>query len=345
MAFNSVERIMRDVSYGWLLRYLHSNGAAFFFIVVYVHIMRGMYYGSYKYPRELNWIFGVTIYLLMMATAFFGYTLPWGQMSYWGATVITNLFSAIPVIGEGLKAWILGDYTVGNATLNRFFALHYVLPFVILGVVGLHVVAVHVHGSNNPAGINIKSKNDTVSFFPYMIIKDTLATCVFGFVIAVVVFFGPNLMAEVDNYIPANPMATPSHIVANWYLAPFYAILRAVPDKLGGVVLMFSAILILFVLPWLDTSRTKSCNYRPIYKWFMILFFVNFFILGYVGMKPAEGTYLLIARIGLVYYFTFLLILTPFIGRIEKPKQLPASISDIFSDRYSANTKYQKDSN
>ena len=345
MAFYSVERIMRDVSYGWLLRYLHSNGAAFFFIVVYIHIMRGMYYGSYKYPRELNWILGVMIYLLMMATAFFGYTLPWGQMSYWGATVITNLFSAIPVIGEGLKTWILGDYTVGNATLNRFFALHYVLPFVILGVVGLHIAAVHVHGSNNPDGINIKSKNDTVSFFPYMIIKDTLATCVFGFVIAVVIFFGPNLMAEVDNYIPANPMATPTHIVANWYLAPFYAILRAVPDKLGGVALMFFAILILFVLPWLDTSRTKSCNYRPIYKWFMMLFFVNFFILGYVGMKPAEGTYLLIARIGLVYYFAFLLILTPFIGKIEKPKQLPASISDIFTDTHSANSEYQKELN
>ena len=212
-------------------------------------------------------------------------------------------------------------------------------------MVGLHIAAVHVHGSNNPAGINIKSKNDTVSFFPYMIIKDTLATCVFGFVIAVVIFFGPNLMAEVDNYIPANPMATPTHIVANWYLAPFYAILRAVPDKLGGVVLMFSAILILFVLPWLDTSRTKSCNYRPIYKWFMMLFFVNFFILGYVGMKPAEGTYLLIARIGLVYYFAFLLILTPFIGKIEKPKQLPASISDIFSNNHSENSEYLKESN
>ena len=332
MAFDSVERIMRDVSYGWLLRYMHSNGSAFFFIVVYIHILRGMYYGSYKYPRELNWILGVFIYLLMMATSFLGYTLPWGQMSYWGATVITNLFSAIPLVGDGLKTWILGDYTVGNATLNRFFALHYVLPFVILGVVGLHVVAVHVHGSNNPAGIDIKSKGDTVSFFPYMIVKDTLAVCVCGVAISVIIFFGPNLMAEVDNYIPADPLVTPSHIVANWYLAPFYAILRAIPDKLGGVVLMFAAILILFVLPWLDTSKTKSCNYRPVYKWFMMLFFVNFFVLGYVGMKPAAGTYLLIARIGLVYYFVFLLILTPFIGKFEKPKQIPASISDILKD-------------
>ena len=216
MAFDSVERIMRDVNFGWLLRYIHSNGAAFFFIVVYIHILRGMYYGSYKYPRELNWILGVFIYLLMMATAFMGYVLPWGQMSYWGATVITNLFSAIPFIGEGLKTWLLGDYTVGNATLNRFFALHYVFPFVILGIVGLHVAAVHVHGSNNPAGIDIKSKNDTVRFFPYMVMKDALAVCVFGVIISAVIFFGPNLMAEVDNYIPADPLVTPAHIVPNW---------------------------------------------------------------------------------------------------------------------------------
>ena len=341
MAFDSVERIMRDVNYGWLLRYMHSNGSAFFFIVVYIHILRGMYYGSYKYPRELNWILGVFIYLLMMATSFLGYTLPWGQMSYWGATVITNLFSAIPLVGDGLKTWILGDYTVGNATLNRFFALHYVLPFVILGVVGLHVVAVHVHGSNNPAGIDIKSKGDTVSFFPYMIVKDTLAVCVCGVAISVIIFFGPNLMAEVDNYIPADPLVTPSHIVANWYLAPFYAILRAIPDKLGGVVLMFSSILILFFLPWLDTSKTKSCNYRPVYKWLLMLFFVNFFVLGYVGMKPAEGTYLLIARIGLVYYFVFFLILTPFVGKFEKPKQIPASISDILKDNNLSKSEHE----
>jgi len=283
----------------------------------------------------------MVLYIALMAEAFMGYVLPWGQMSYWGATVITNLFSAIPLVGDGLKTWILGDYTVGNATLNRFFALHYVLPFVILGVVGLHVVAVHVHGSNNPAGIDIKSKGDTVSFFPYMIVKDTLAFCVCGVAISVIIFFGPNLMAEVDNYIPADPLVTPSHIVANWYLAPFYAILRAIPDKLGGVVLMFAAILILFVLPWLDTSKTKSCNYRPVYKWFMMLFFVNFFVLGYVGMKPAAGTYLLIARIGLVYYFVFLLILTPFIGKFEKPKQIPASISDILKDNNLSKSEHE----
>ena len=334
LAFNSVERIMRDVNYGWFLRYLHSNGASFFFIVVYLHMLRSMYYGSYKYPRELNWILGVFIFLLMMATSFLGYVLPWGQMSYWGATVITNLFSAIPVIGDGIKTWILGDYTVGNATLNRFFALHYVLPFVILGVVGLHVAAVHVHGSNNPDGIDVKSKDDTVKFFPYMLVKDTIATCVLGVVISAVIFFGPNLMAEVDNYIQADPLVTPSHIVANWYLAPFYAILRAIPDKLGGVLMMFGAIFILFVLPWLDSSKTRSCSYRPIYKWFMMLFFVNFFVLGYVGMMPAEGIYLLIARIGLIYYFVFLLILTPLIGRFEKPKALPASISQIYQENH-----------
>ncbi len=330
MAFDSVERIMRDVNYGWLLRYIHSNGASFFFIVIYIHMLRSMYYGSYKYPRELNWLFGVFIYFLMIITAFMGYVLPWGQMSYWAATVITNLFSAIPFIGDSLKMWLLGDYTVGNATLNRFFALHYVLPFVILGVVFLHVAAVHVHGSNNPAGIDIKSKDDTVNFFPYMIVKDTLALCVFGIIISAVIFFGPNLMAEVDNYIPADPLVTPAHILPNWYLAPFYAILRAIPDKLGGVVLMFAAILVLFFLPWLDRSKTRSCNFRPIYKWFVMLFFVDFFILGYVGMKPAEGLYLLTARVGLVYYFAFFLLITPYIIRFENPKKLPNSISDGF---------------
>ena len=333
MAFESTERIMRDVSYGWLIRYIHSNGASFFFIVVYVHMIRSMYYGSFKYPRELNWILGVTIYLIMMITSFLGYTLPWGQMSYWAATVITNLFSAIPFVGEGIKTWLLGDYTVGNATLNRFFALHYVFPFVIFGIVGLHVAAVHVHGSNNPTGIEVKSSEDTVKFYPYMLVKDTLAFCVFGVVISAVIFFGPNLMAEVDNYIPADPLVTPAHIVPNWYLAPFYAILRAVPDKLGGVVLMFGAIIVLFVLPWLDRSKIKSCTYRPIYRWLMILFFINFFILGYVGLKPATGTYLLVARIGVIYYFGFLLILTPYIHKIEKNIVLPESINDIYKKK------------
>ncbi len=330
MAFESTERIMRDVSFGWLIRYIHSNGASFFFIVVYIHMIRSLYYGSFKYPRELNWLLGVFIYFIMMATAFLGYTLPWGQMSYWAATVITNLFSAIPFVGEGIKTWLLGDYTVGNATLNRFFALHYVLPFVIFGVVGLHVAAVHVHGSNNPAGIEVKEPKDTVKFYPYMLVKDTLAFCVFGIIISAVIFFGPNLMAEVDNYIPADPMVTPAHIVPNWYLAPFYAILRAVPDKLGGIVLMFAAIAVLFVIPWLDNSKIKSCSFRPLYKWLMILFFVNFFVLGYVGLKPATGNYLLVARIGVVYYFGFLLVITPFMHRFEKNIILPNSIHEIY---------------
>tara|TARA_Y100000590_G_scaffold128885_1_gene147342 strand:+ start:648 stop:1877 length:1230 start_codon:yes stop_codon:yes gene_type:complete len=333
MAFESTERIMRDVSFGWLIRYIHSNGASFFFIVVYIHMIRSMYYGSYKYPRELNWILGVFIYLLMMVTAFLGYTLPWGQMSYWAATVITNLFSAIPFIGEGIKTWLLGDYTVGNATLNRFFALHYVFPFVIFGIVGLHVTAVHVHGSNNPSGVEIKTPKDTVKFFPYMLIKDTFAFCVFGVVASAVLFFGPNLMAEVDNYIPADPLVTPAHIVPNWYLAPFYAILRAVPDKLGGVILMFAAILVLFILPWLDRSKIRSCTFRPLYSWLMILFFIDFFILGYVGLKPATGTYLLVARIGVIYYFAFLLIITPLIPRIERAKELPESISEDYQKK------------
>ena len=332
-AFDSTERIMRDVNYGWLLRYIHSNGASFFFIVVYLHMLRSMYFGSYKYPRELNWILGVIIFFLMIATSFLGYTLPWGQMSYWGATVITNLFSAIPIVGEPLKIWLLGDYNVGNATLNRFFALHYVLPFVIFGVVALHVAAVHVHGSNNPDGIELKSKGDSVNFFPYMIIKDLVAFCAFGVLISSVIFFGPNLMSEVDNYIPANPMVTPSHIVPNWYLAPFYAILRAIPDKLMGVAMMGGAIAILFVLPWLDTSKTRSCKYRPIYKWFMMGFFVNFFALGYVGMMPAEGLYLLVAQLGTVYYFGFILVITPFVGWIEKPSRLPMSISDVYASQ------------
>tara|TARA_Y100001949_G_scaffold16053_1_gene11531 strand:+ start:2456 stop:3682 length:1227 start_codon:yes stop_codon:yes gene_type:complete len=332
-AFDSTERIMRDVNYGWLLRYIHSNGASFFFIVVYLHMLRSMYFGSYKYPRELNWILGVIIFFLMIATSFLGYTLPWGQMSYWGATVITNLFSAIPIVGEPLKIWLLGDYNVGNATLNRFFALHYVLPFVIFGVVALHVAAVHVHGSNNPDGIELRSKGDSVNFFPYMIIKDLVAFCAFGVLISSVIFFGPNLMSEVDNYIPANPMVTPSHIVPNWYLAPFYAILRAIPDKLMGVAMMGGAIAILFVLPWLDTSKTRSCKYRPIYKWFMMGFFVNFFALGYVGMMPAEGLYLLVAQLGTVYYFGFILVITPFVGWIEKPSRLPLSISDVYASQ------------
>ena len=330
-AFQSVERIMRDVNYGWLIRYIHANGASFFFIVVYIHIFRGLYYGSYKAPRELLWMLGVVILLLMMATAFMGYVLPWGQMSFWGATVITNLFSAIPLVGESIVTLLWGGFSVDNPTLNRFFSLHYLLPFVIVGVVVLHIIALHRFGSNNPLGIDVRGEQDTISFHPYYTVKDMFGLSVFLTIMAAVVFFLPNSMGHPDNYIPANPMVTPSHIVPNWYLAPFYAILRAIPDKLMGVAMMGGAIAILFVLPWLDTSKVRSCKYRPIYKWFMMAFFVNFFALGYVGMMPAEGIYLLVAQLGTVYYFGFIMILTPFIGWIEKSSKMPLSISDVYS--------------
>ena len=330
-AFSSIEHIMRDVNYGWLIRYVHSNGASMFFLAVYIHIFRGLYFGSYKAPREMIWITGLIIYLLMMATAFMGYVLPWGQMSFWGATVITNLFSAIPFIGESITGWLWGGFSVDNPTLNRFYSLHYLLPFLIFGLVVLHIWSLHVPGNNNPVGIEVKKdSSETMPFHPYMVMKDFLALLIFLLIFFGFVFFLPDFLGHPDNYIPADPLVTPAHIVPNWYLAPFYAILRAVPDKLGGVLLMFGAIAILFFLPWLDRSKVRSCNYRPMYKWFMMLFFVNFFILGYVGLKPAEGLYLLIARLGLIYYFGFFLIITPFINWIEKPKTLPASISDIY---------------
>ncbi len=268
MAFQSVERIMRDVNFGWLIRYIHMNGASMFFIAVFIHIFRGLYFGSYKAPREILWILGVVILLLMMATAFMGYVLPWGQMSFWGATVITNLFSAFPIIGDHIVTWLWGGFSVDNPTLNRFYALHYLLPFVLLGVVFLHVAAVHVHGSNNPVGIDIKGPQDSLPFHPYFTIKDTFGLGVFLLVFAGFVFFAPNYMGHPDNYIPANPLVTPAHIVPEWYFLPFYAILRAVPDKLGGVLAMFGAIAVLFVLPWLDTSKVRSANYRPLYRQF-----------------------------------------------------------------------------
>ena len=253
-AFQSVERIMRDVNYGWLVRYIHANGASFFFIVVYIHIFRGLYYGSYKAPRELLWMLGVVILILMMATAFMGYVLPWGQMSFWGATVITNLFSAIPLIGESIVTLLWGGFSVDNPTLNRFYALHYLLPFVIVGVVVLHIVALHRFGSNNPLGIDVRGNQDTISFHPYYTVKDAFGLGVFLVLLSAVVFFLPNSMGHPDNYIPANPMVTPAHIVPEWYFLPFYAILRAVPDKLFGVLAMFAAIGVLFILPWLDRS-------------------------------------------------------------------------------------------
>ncbi len=327
-AFDSVEGIMRDVNYGWLMRYVHMNGASMFFIVIYIHMFRGLYYGSYKAPRELLWMLGVVIFLLMMATAFMGYVLPWGQMSFWGATVITNLFSAIPVFGEGIVTWLWGGFSVDNPTLNRFFSLHFLLPFVIFAVVILHVAALHVTGSNNPLGIEPKGPQDTLPFHPYYTIKDTFGLGVFLIFFSAFVFFAPNSLGHPDNYIPADPLVTPAHIVPEWYFLPFYAILRAVPSKLGGVMLMFGAIAVLFIIPWLDTSRVKSCKFRPIFKWFFWLFVITCLVLGYVGAKPAEGVYVTIARIATAYYFAHFLIVMPLVGLLETPRPLPSSISE-----------------
>ena len=331
-AFDSVERIMRDVNGGWLIRYIHMNGASFFFIVVYIHMARSLYYGSYKAPRELLWILGVVIYLLMMATAFLGYTLPWGQMSFWGATVITNFFSVLPFVGEPIVNWLLGGYTVDNPTLNRFYALHYLLPFVIAGVILLHIVALHRFGSNNPLGIDIKSEKDMIPFHPYYTIKDFFGLAVFLAIFCVFVFFVPNILGHPDNYVPADPMSTPAHIVPEWYLSPFYAILRAIPDKLLGVLAMFGAIGILFILPWLDRSPVRSAHYRPMYKIFYWLFIVNMLALGYLGVQNPEGIYILLGRACTAWYFIHFLVILPLLNIVETPKALPKSVSDpIFS--------------
>jgi ubiquinol-cytochrome c reductase cytochrome b/c1 subunit len=328
MAFSSIEHIMRDVNYGWLLRYLHSNGASMFFFAVYIHMFRGMYYGSYKEPREVLWILGVIIYLLMMATGFLGYTLPWGQMSFWGATVITNFFSAIPLVGESITTWLWGGYSVGNPTLQRFFSLHYLLPFVILGVVILHVWALHVAGQNNPTGIEAKTSQDTVPFTPYATLKDSFFMAVFCILYAWFVFYIPNYLGHADNYVPANPGVTPTHIVPEWYYLPFYAILRAIPNKLLGVVGMFSSIAILAFLPWLDTSRVRSANYRPLFRQFFWVFVAVCILLGWLGAKPAEGGYVIAARILTLYYFAHFLIILPLLGLFEKPLPLPSSIAE-----------------
>lgn len=328
-AFASKERITRDVNFGWLLQSLHANGASLFFAAVYIHILRGLYYGSYKAPRELLWGFGVLILFLMMATAFMGYVLPWGQMSFWGATVITNLFSAFPIIGESIVTWLWGGFSVGNPTLNRFFALHFLLPFVIFAVVALHVVALHVTGSNNPSGLDIKNpKTETIPFHPYMTSKDGFAICMFLAVYMVFVFFLPDSLGHPDNFIPANPLQTPAQIVPEWYLLPFYAILRAVPDKLFGVLLMIGAIAILFILPWLDTSRVRSCRWRPIYKVLFFVFVADVLLLGYIGSQPPEGWYVIAGQIATIWYFLHFLVLTPLVGWFEKPKLMPESVED-----------------
>ena len=327
-AFASIEHIMRDVNYGWLIRYIHMNGASFFFIVVYIHIFRGLYYGSYKSPREVLWWLGLTILLLMMATAFMGYVLPWGQMSFWGATVINNLFSAVPIVGTAVVEWLWGGFAVDNALLNRFFALHYLFPFLIVGVVILHIVALHTHGSNNPLGIDRKGPQDSIPFHPYYTIKDLFGLSFVLTIFAAVVFYAPDYLGHPDNYIPADPLKTPAHIVPEWYFLPFYAILRAVPDKLGGVIAMISAILILFALPWLDTSKVRSATFRPIYKKFFWFLLIDVIILTWVGGSPAEGHFILIGRLATIYYFAHFIIFMPIIGIIETPKPLPNSISE-----------------
>jgi len=315
-AFSSVEHIMRDVNNGWLIRYLHANGASMFFIVTYCHIFRGLYFGSYMNPRGPLWNSGVIIFLLMMGTGFMGYVLPWGQMSFWGATVITNLASAIPFIGGAVVEWLWGGFSVDNATLNRFFSLHYLLPFVITGLVLVHLSLLHTAGSNNPLGIN---KNiDTVSFYPYFYVKDLFAFFVLVALFSFFVFFFPNTLGHADNYIPANPLVTPAHIVPEWYFLPFYAILRSIPDKLGGVVAMVAAILILLLLPIINTSEIRSTKFRPLYGfgyWFLVS---DFLILGWIGQQPVESPYLEVGQIATVFYFAFFLILFTLIGLIEK---------------------------
>jgi len=335
LAFASVEFIRRDVNFGRIIQATHSVGASMFFFAVYVHIFRGMYYGSYKAPREVLWMLGVIIFFLMMATSFMGYVLPWGQMSLWGATVITNTFSAIPLVGTALLEFLRGGFAVGNPTLNRFFSLHYLLPFVILAVVMLHVWALHVPGNNNPLGVEVKSSADTVPFHPYITLKDLFAIVVFLIPFAWFVFFAPDILGQPDNYIEANPFLTPAEIVPEWYLLPFYAMLRSVDfntlfinAKLGGVIVMFGSILILFVLPWLDGSKVRSGAFRPMFRPFFWVFILNFLLLMYLGAQPAVATYVLLAKVGTAYYFAYFLIILPIVSRIETPAPLPASISE-----------------
>jgi ubiquinol-cytochrome c reductase cytochrome b subunit len=346
LAFGSVEYIMRDVDWGWLIRYMHSTGASAFFIVIYLHMFRGLMYGSYRKPRELLWIIGVIVYLAMMATAFFGYLLPWGQMSYWGAQVIVNLFSAVPVIGPDLGVWVRGDYVISDATLNRFFALHFLLPFILAALVFIHIIALHKVGSNNPDGIEIKkgpkgnrwsekAPADGVPFHPYYTVKDILGVAGFLFLFAAVVFYAPEMggyFIEHPNFEPANPLKTPEHIAPVWYFTPFYAILRAVPSIAGsafpGVVAMFASILILFVLPWLDRSPVKSIRYKgPIFTTLLLLFVVDFILLGFLGTQPTTDLYKLLAQIGTIYYFAFFLLM-PIYSKMDSTKPVPERVTE-----------------
>ncbi|MBU1336191.1 MAG: cytochrome b [Devosia sp.] len=335
MAFDSVEHIRRDVNGGRMIQAFHAVGASMFFAAVYIHIFRGMYFGSYKAPREILWILGVLIFVLMMATAFMGYVLPWGQMSGWAATVITNIFAAIPVIGTPLLELLRGGFSVGNPTLNRFFSLHYLLPFVIAAVVALHIWALHVPGNNNPTGVDVKDSRDTLPFHPYYTMKDAFGMVLFLIPFVWFAFFAPDILGHPDNYIQFSSTVTPAHIVPEWYFLPFYAILRAIDfnilfidSKLGGVIFFGGSIVILFFLPWLDTSKVRSGNFRPMFKWFYWLFVINFVALTYLGAAPAEGIYVVLAKICTAYYFIHFLIVLPLLSRIETPRPLPTSISE-----------------
>ncbi len=358
MAFASIEHIMRNVNGGHFLRYLHMNGASLFFLAVYMHIMRGLYYGSYKAPREITWIVGMLIYLCMMGTAFMGYVLPWGQMSFWGATVITGLFGAIPFIGESIQTWLLGGPAVDNATLTRFFSLHYLLPFVIAALVIVHIWAFHTTGNGNPTGVEVRrgskaeAKADTVSFWPYFVIKDFFALALILVIFFAVVGFMPNFLGHPDNYIEANPLVTPAHIVPEWYFLPFYAILRAftadvwivmlvdwvtfgiVDAKFFGVIAMFGAIIVMALVPWLDTSRVRSGRFRPMFRWWFAIFAINFVVLTWVGAMPAEGIYPYIALAGATYWFAYFLVILPLLGVLEKPEELPETIEADFNAHY-----------
>ena len=335
MAFDSVEHIRRDVNGGRMIQSFHAVGASMFFAAIYIHIFRGMYFGSYKAPREILWILGVLIFVLMMATAFMGYVLPWGQMSGWAATVITNIFAAIPLIGNPLLELLRGGFSVGNPTLNRFFSLHYLLPFVIAAVVALHIWALHVPGNNNPVGVDVKDSRDTLPFHPYYTMKDAFGMVVFLIPFAWFAFFAPDILGHPDNYIQFNSQVTPAHIVPEWYFLPFYAILRAIDfnllfidSKLLGVIFFGGSIVILFFLPWLDTAKTRSGNFRPMFKWFYWLFVINFIALTYLGAQSADGIYVVLSKICTAYYFIHFVVILPVLSRIETPRPLPTSISE-----------------
>ena len=315
LAFSSVEHIMRDVNNGWFIRYAHANGASMFFIVVYCHIFRGLYYGSYMHPRQLLWCSGVLIFIVMMATAFMGYVLPWGQMSFWGATVITNLVTAVPFVGQIIVDWLWGGFTVDNATLNRFFSLHFVLPFVLAGLSMIHLALLHKVGSNNPLGTD--SYVDKISFYPYFVVKDTYAFFCFLLFFSIFLFYFPNFLGHSDNYIPADPLVTPAHIVPEWYFLPYYAILRSIPDKLYGVIAMAGSLLVLFLIPFINTSEIRSTDFRPIFKIFYWILVIDFLLLGWIGQKPVTNTFIILGQLATTIYFSFFLVLIPLLGFVE----------------------------